>query len=349
MKTTTGITLAASALAAVALVTACSSSGSTSSSTTPGPHTSPATAAASAYPVTITTCGQKVTFDQAPSRAVSNDINTFEDMAALGLEPRMAGTFGLSGYGPNGKGDVPTRDTAAFSRVKQISPDYIKLEPLIGAKPDFLFAGWNYGLSVGTVLTPDNLAKYGIKTLVLSESCAHVVKTKQSVSIADTYSDLTNLGKIFNVRARAAAVIASMEKQIATVHAKLTGTAPKSVFLYDSGTDAPFTAPGLAEPDALIRLAGGTNIFHSLKQSWTSVSWEQVVKANPQCIIVNDYGTPTYAQKVTFLRSSPITENLTAVKNGCFIHLDYGQLTPSPNNAVAVATIAKALHPDQIG
>jgi ABC-type Fe3+-hydroxamate transport system substrate-binding protein len=38
----------------------------------------------------------------------------------------------------------------------------------------------------------------------------------------------------------------------------------------------------------LRNLGGGSNIFAGLKQSWTSGSWEQVVKADPQCIIIND-------------------------------------------------------------
>lgn len=215
-------------------------------------------------------------------------------------------------------------------------------------KPDFLFAGWNYGLKVSSTLTPDNLAKYGIKTLVLAESCAHVQAGKKSVTIDDTYSDLTNLGEIFGVQAKAAALIAGMKAQIAGVQTDLAGVSGKKVFLYDSGTDAPFTAPGLAIPNALISLAGGVNIFHDLKQTWTSVSWEQVVAADPDCIIINDYGTPTYAQKKAFLQTSPITKNLKAVKAGCFINLTYGQLTPRPLNGDAVVAIAKALYPDKV-
>jgi hypothetical protein len=46
-------------------------------------------------------------------------------------------------------------------------------------------------------------------------------------------------------------------------------------------------------PNAEITLGGGANIFASLKQSWTSVWWEQVVKADPECIIINDYSTPS--------------------------------------------------------
>ncbi len=48
-----------------------------------------------------------------------------------------------------------------------------------------------------------------------------------------------------------------------------------------------------------------------LKQSFTSVSWEQVIKADPQCIVINDYGTPTAAQKEKFLETSEITRDLS--------------------------------------
>jgi len=38
--------------------------------------------------------------------------------------------------------------------VRDVSPDYFTLEALVGLAPDFLFAGWNYGLSVGTAFLP---------------------------------------------------------------------------------------------------------------------------------------------------------------------------------------------------
>ena len=140
-----------------------------------------------------------------------------------------------------------------------------------------------------------------------------------------------------------------MQAQVASAQAKVGSLPPVTVFDYDSGTSAPFTGPGLAMPNALITDGGGTNIFASLKQSWTSVSWEQVVAADPQCIIINDYGTPTAAQKEKFLETSKITKNLTAVKNKCFLPLSYDEVTPSPRNAEAIVKIAKWLHPSAYG
>ncbi len=333
----TTLALPAALLAGASLLAACGSSPAGSAGA-PSPG----------YPVTVSSCGTSETFNSAPTRAVSNDINTTEDMLALGLESHMVGTFGVTGDGPVGQ-PVPPEYLTGFRKVRDVSSDYFTLEQLVGLHPDFLFAGWNYGLEVGTNLSPQGLAKYGIKTLVLTESCAHVEPGKTSVSINDTYQDLRNLGTIFGVNARAEHLIASMQAQVAAARTKVAGLKPVTVFDYDSGESAPFTGPGLAMINALISLGGGTNIFGSLKQSWTSVSWEQVVAAQPQCIIINNYGTPTAAQKEKFLETFSATKNLPAVRNHCFLALSYDEVTPSPRNALAVQQIAKWLHPSAFG
>ncbi len=335
------LALSAALLSAGGGLAACGSSSS---------GTSGSAASGSAYPVTVSSCGVPVTYKNAPKRAVSNDINTTEDMLALGLESHMVGTFAAVGDGPVDAPAIPVEYQAGFKKVHDASPDnYFTLEQLVALKPDFLFAGWNYGLQVGTNLTPTYLSRFGIKTLVLAESCAHVQSKTGSVSINETYQDLRNLGEIFNVRARAAKVIAGMQAEVAAARAKIAGQKPVKVFDYDSGESAPVTGPGLAMPTALLSLGGGTNVFASLKQSWTTVSWEQVVAAQPQCIIINDYSTPTVAQKEKFLETFAASKNLPAVKNKCFLALSYDEVTPSPRNAEAVMAIARWLHPSAFG
>ena len=119
---------------------------------------------------------------------------------------------------------MPTEYLAGFHQVRDVSPDYFTKEELVGLHPDFLFAGWNYGLQTGTSLTPQGLAQFGIKTLVLTESCVHVQKGATTVSISDTYQDLRNLGEIFNVRARAQQVISAMQAQVAAAQARSPGS-----------------------------------------------------------------------------------------------------------------------------
>ena len=185
------------ALLAASLLAACASTSPTASSAASAKPTA-------GYPVTVTSCGVPVTYDRAPTRAVSNDINTTEDMLALGLESRMVGDFGAVGDGPVGQ-PIPPEFQAGFAKVRDVSPqNYFTLEELVGLHPDFLFAGWDYGLQLGTNYTPTYLAKFGIKTLVLTESCVRVRAGATVVNLNDTYQDLRNLGAIFGVPQRAA-------------------------------------------------------------------------------------------------------------------------------------------------
>lgn len=347
MKPSAPSVFAVASVAAVLILAGCGSGDPpVSRPLVSGPTAGPASEAAAAA-TSVSNCGSTVSVRAVPTRAVANDINSTEEMLALGLQSHMVGDFGVDKEAASA---IPAPYRAGFAAVRDVSPKYFTLEPLLGVHPDFLYAGWNYGLTVGSpTLTPTALATHGITTLALTESCAHVQPGTSAVSIENTYTDLTNLGTLFGVSGKAAQVVGAMKAEVAATTAKIAGTKPVTVFLYDSGTDAPFTAPALATPDALISLAGGTNVFGGLRKTWTSVSWEQVVATNPQCILINDYDTPSWQDKEAFLKSFALTKKLAAVQNNCFFHLRYDQLTPSPLNAQAVTAVARWLHPNAFG
>jgi len=289
-----------------------------------------------------------VTFTHAPTRVLSTAPNLTEDLLALGLAKRIVADFGgqlpVSGYARRYHA-VPNLPTTAFTP-----------EGIVGQRPDFVFAGWGYGFETGTTLTPTTLATQGIKSLVLTGSCPNADTTGgqesgHSNNIDSTYQDLRNLGRIFNVPQRATAVIDAMKKQIATARSKVAHQSPVSVFLYNNGQSAPGTAAGLSTPNGLITLAGGANIFASLDQDYTTASWEQVINDDPECIIIkNGTNAGNFGQQEeTFLKTSPLTATLTAVKNNCFLILNQDQLTPGATNAQAVVAIAKWLHPKAFG
>ena len=66
--------------------------------------------------MTVSDCGTPVTYTRAPTRAVSNDINTTEDMIALGLESHMVGEFAASGSLPAGQ-PFPAEFAAGFKQI----------------------------------------------------------------------------------------------------------------------------------------------------------------------------------------------------------------------------------------
>ncbi|MDO9327952.1 MAG: ABC transporter substrate-binding protein [Pseudomonas sp.] len=296
-----------------------------------------ALAEATNYPLTIQSCNREVTFTQAPKHAVSHDINMTQMMLALGLKPRMAGYSGVSGW----KSVTPEMQTI-LDGLPELAAKYPSVETLLNANVDFFFAGWDYGMRVGGDLTPQTLQPLGINVYELTESCAFVMK-RPPASLEDTYNDLRNLGKIFDVQDRANALIAQMQAQVAEVRKGLPADKPR-VFLYDSGEDRAMTSGRLGMPQALIDAAGGRNILDDVEASWTRVNWEDVVERNPQLIVIVDYGEVTAEQKEQFLLSNKALQSVDAIKNQRFIVIPYVQATPGIDNVLAVETLAKGFH-----
>jgi iron complex transport system substrate-binding protein len=298
------------------------------------------TAWAGHYPVTVRSCDRDVTFSRAPSRAVSNDVNLTEMMLRLGLRARMAGYTGIDGW----KTARPAL-RIELNGLPELAQRYPSLETLAAVRADLYVAGWNYGLRLGGAVTPTSLARFGIATYELTESCAHVMR-RPAASFDDVYQDLRNLGAIFDVGARAGSLISAMQAKVGAVASALGPNVSRTrVFVYDSGEDKPFTAGALAMPTALIRAAGGANVMDDVQQSWTQVSWESVIARNPQAIVIVDYGSVTADQKIRYLIGNPALSNIEAVRARRFIVVPYDEATPGVRNADAVGTIARALHP----
>lgn len=294
-------------------------------------------AQATHYPLTIQSCNRDVTFQQAPKHAVSHDINMTQMMLALGLKPQMVGYSGVSGW----KAVTPQMQSI-LDGLPELAAKYPSVETLLNANVDFFFAGWDYGMRVGGDLTPQTLQPLGINVYELTESCAFVMK-RPPASLEDTYNDLRNLGKIFDVQDRANAVISRMQAQVAKVRQDLPTDKPR-VFLYDSGEDRAMTSGRLGMPQALIDAAGGRNILDDVEASWTRVNWENVVERNPQVIVIVDYGEVTAEQKIEFLRSNKALQSVDAIKHQRFIVIPYVQATPGIDNVLAVETLAKGFH-----
>ncbi|MEO0920886.1 MAG: ABC transporter substrate-binding protein, partial [Pseudomonadota bacterium] len=157
------------------------------------------------------------------------------------------------------------------------------------------------------------------------------------------YNDLLNLGKIFDVEARAQKLVDGYKAELAAFTEALErGDDPVRVFVYDSGDDTPFTAGKYAMPTAMIEAAGGVNILDDVEKSWTTVGWEAVVERNPEVIIIVNYGNVTAKEKRDFMLSNPAFAELDAVKNDRFVVLEYVEATPGPRNIKAVKKLANA-------
>ncbi|MFC4218159.1 ABC transporter substrate-binding protein [Pseudophaeobacter arcticus] len=300
-----------------------------------------AASSVAAHEVKVDNCGTPLVFETMPERLVVHDINMSEMAFALGLQDKMVGVTGISGWYKTSptfdkdRGDIP-----------ELAPKYPSVENLVSASADLFFAGWYYGMKPGGDVTPDTLAPFGIKTMVLTESCVHLDKDRPAASMDLLFNDVLRLGKVMHVEDKAEALIAGWQQHLASIEARTAEFAKPRVFLLDGPADAPFTAGRFAIPDAMITAAGGASVTHDLDTSWGRTSWEAVAAANPEFLVLLDYQNGNgAADTFKFLQEHPVMAHTDAVKNERWVGLRYEELTPGPANIAAIEKMAKAMHP----
>ncbi|MEM6618528.1 MAG: ABC transporter substrate-binding protein [Pseudomonadota bacterium] len=298
--------------------------------------------AAMAEPVTVDNCGAPLTFETTPERLIVHDMNMTEMAFALDLQDRIVGLTGITGWYKTS----PTFD-AERGNIPELAPKYPTMENLVSASPDLFFAGWYYGMRPGGEVTPDTLEPFGIKTMVLTESCVHLHDNRPVATMDLLFEDVLRLGAVMDVSAKAEDLVTGWRAQLAAIEARTAGQNTPRVFLLDGPADAPFTAGKFAIPDAMIAAAGGQNVTGDMDTSWGRTSWEAVAAANPEFLVLLDYQTGNGAEDTfRFLQEHPVMSGTDAVRNGRWIGLRYEELTPGPANIAAIEKLAKALHPD---
>jgi iron complex transport system substrate-binding protein len=292
--------------------------------------------------VSVDNCGAPLVFDRTPERIVVHDMNMTDMAFALGLQDKIVGLTGITGWYKTS----PEFDTLRGD-IPELAPKYPSVENLVAAEPDLFFAGWYYGMKPGGEVTPDTLAPFGIKTMVLTESCVHVHQDRPVASMDLLFNDVLRLGQVMDVTGKAEALVNDWKEQLAVIEAKTSTAYRPRVFLLDGPADAPFTAGKFAIPDAMIAAAGGENVTHGMETSWGRTSWETVAAANPEFLVLLDYQTGNgAADTFRFLQEHPLMAHTDAVKNERWIGLRYEELTPGPANIGAIEKMVRALHPD---
>ncbi|MET9553716.1 ABC transporter substrate-binding protein [Streptomyces sp. NPDC006645] len=278
--------------------------------------------------VTVRRCGEPVPYT-VPRRAVAYEGGSADKLFSLGLTDQVLG-YVMPPANPPVSGSPWA---AQYAKVPMLSDDLLNKELVVAEKADFVVAGWNSGFSDQRGITPEILDKLGIQSFMHTESCYNYPRFPQKTApFEGLYTDLERLGAIFRVEDRAAEVVAGLKKRVAAVRASVPPGGAPPVFLYDSGTDQPFTAGSQVPPNDIIEIAGGRNIFDKLNERWTQVNWEAVTRAAPEVIIILDYGDQPAYKKIDFLKKSPRTSKLPAVRNNRFFVLDYNEGISGPRN-----------------
>ena len=299
-------------------------------------------AAAPSYPVTIENCGNTLTFDKAPERALVTYQNVAEIMVKLGLTDKIVGvTYGKAYPSP---ADMPEVDTLNY--LTEPGSGSASKEVELSTNPDIVISAYpTYDFDAGQgMATQEEFVAAGAPVYGISAECD---KSMPGGTIETVYSDILNLGKIFGVESRAEAVVQEMKGRIAVVQSKVGNLPPVQVAFYDAGEEQ-IGVYGSGLNSDMIALAGGENVFANETDVYLQVSKEVFAVKTPEIFAVLDYegaaGVPDEITRAKFLFTT--FPNMQASKDKRWVPVSGAAFAAGIRIPDAIESMAKAFHPE---
>ncbi|MBZ9599921.1 MULTISPECIES: ABC transporter substrate-binding protein [Streptomyces] len=310
-------------------LTACAGSPGTGQDTA-----APDAAPAPGFPYTVTNCGVSSTYQAPPRRAVTMNQHATEVMLALGLGDRVVGTAYLDDA-------VLPAYKPAYDKIKVLAEEYPSKEILLGADPDFVYGGYASAFDKAQGRDRAGLAQAGINSRLNVEYC-----TEGKVGLDQLKTEITEVARTFGVPDRGAKLIEDEQRRIDSVAARVKDRPRPTVFAYDSGEATASTSGGNGVGNEIISLAGGTNVFADLDDTFGDVAWEKVIERRPEVVLIYDYGGTTVEAKKQRLLNDPALAEVPAVKNRRFVVLPLSSAVLGVRVADAVEALGGQLHPN---
>nr|ABP46353.1 periplasmic binding protein [Mycolicibacterium gilvum PYR-GCK] len=286
--------------------------------------------------VSVDNCGEQIRLEAPPQRAVGYFQQSVELMLALGLGESVVATV----YPDNPP--LP-RYAEAYRSIPQLSNKDASFEQVLSAAPDFVYGGYASAFDDTAGRSRRAFHDAGVATYLNPEYCA-----TEPITMDDVHTEIRTIAAIFGVPERADALIEEMRDRVAAAAAAVDGVRTAKIFVYDSGEDTAFTAGRQGIGNQIIELAGGTNIFGDVEDTFADVSWEQVVQRNPDVIVIYDYfGTPSVEDKWAFLRSRPELAGVPAIRDDRYAVLTLQDAVLGVRAPYAVETLARQVHPER--
>lgn len=282
-------------------------------------------------PVTVSNCGTPVTFENAPERVVTVKSTSTEMLLALGLGDRIVGTAFQDG-------PLPDNLAKNAPKLKSLSDQFPSEEVVLETQPDMVYSGWESAFAPDAAGARDELANLGVASYVSPSACRSAEQPAK-LTFDNVFGDISQIASIFRVDA--APLLATQKKELAAIKPVGQG---RTAFWYSSGTDTPYAGAGIGAPELVLETVGLKNIAADVDATWAPLSWEAVVAADPDFIVLIDASWNTVDKKIALLESNPATANLTAVKNGRYLVLPFASSEAGVRSVDAAASLEKQIN-----
>lgn len=264
-----------------------------------------------------------------PERIVSLAPNITEILFALGLGDKVVGVTEYCNYPESAQ---KKNKIGGF-----INPN---IEKIVSLQPDLVIA------------TPDGNPQSVVEKLASLGIPVYCIYPK---NIDEVFLSILNIGKICGADTEANQLITSLRQRVtkAISIARKNGAYPKKVFFVLS-TDPLITVGAGSFIDNLISLANGTNIAHHTPVKYPHYSMEEVVRSQPDIILVadmtpslnqNNHSQQTQMQLVQLQYWEKWKESIPAVKNNKVYFINSDLVTrPGPRLVEGLELLVKLIN-----
>jgi iron complex transport system substrate-binding protein len=263
--------------------------------------------------------GRSVVLSGPPARILALTPSSTEIVFVLGAENRIVAVDQWSDYPPAAK---------LKPRIPPFNPS---LEQIIRLSPDLILS--THGGA--EPLLP--LERHGINVLILAPR-----------TLDDVYRNILLIGRIVDAQPRAERLVRAMRQRAAVILARVRDAPRPKVFIELEGSDAirPYTAGSGSFIDVLIRLAGGANVAAPSRTAWPQFSLEELIRADPDLIILGDAVGPMNPQTPEMVSRRPGWSRLRAVSRGAVFPIETDLVSrPGPRVIEGLELLAKLFHP----
>ena len=306
-------------------------------------ETKATTEAAEHYPVTITNynyAGDEIeyTYSQAPERVVAVYQGSIETMIALGLEDHVIASYGLDN-------EVKAEWLDGFADMHYqedvFAPDK---ETVTMLQPDMILS-WGSLFSDKMIGDATDWNAKGVATYMNSNTRPGNHKR----TLENEYTDILNLGCIFDVEETAENLVGEMKQEIAQTLAAVEGQAPVRVAVVEpqGNTIRNYGADTLAG-DMVAQLGG-----ELVNPDGNEMSKEDLLACNPDVIFVvymaysGDDPASVMASQKAVIEADPALASLSAVQNGRVCLVMLGDIyAAGPRAMDGIQTLAAGMYPE---
>lgn len=303
MRTLTKFTVLAS-LAAALTLSSCSSNNDDA--------TSDAT-------ITVKNCGRTITMDAPAESAITVNQGATESALAIGAQDQMVGTAYLDDA-------IAPKWAKAYDGIEVLSDEYPSRETVLERRPDLVTASYSSAFDDKALGSQDSLADVGVAGYVSPFGCDDKAQRPEP-SWDAVAGETSDYGVLFGRTDQADEVNRSMRSTLDELRKKNAG-AGTTVMWWDSKTDSPSVGGRDGGPQLVMDAVGATNAFHSVSGNWADTSWEAVLQANPDVIVLVDADWDPADAKRKYLESDPALKDLDAVKNASYVVVPFSESTP---------------------